>query len=164
MADSLKQMKKVQCFCESYDCNGKLVADRVMKRHVKKDYEKKKEKRMVNDGKGPNLASIVPFYPRLYETHWTANTRLYKDSKHSVLEYIYLELKNFVSHPSHTKAAVTTNLETVSTLLPQPNNGFNTFNEARDAIKEFLLPIEKYDVCPNDCTLFTGINKDKKVT
>ena len=58
-------------------------------------------------------------------------TRLYKDYKHSVLEveYIYLELRNFVSHPSHTKAAVTTNLETVSTLLPQPNNGFNTLDE-----------------------------------
>ena len=47
------------------------------------------------------------FDPNLYESHWSAKTKLYNGSNISMLDHIYLELRKFVSHPNHSKAAVT---------------------------------------------------------
>ena len=155
-----EQMTK--CFCKSYMCNGRLITIRAMKRHVAKDYSDKKQQEMTAE-ENKNIAPMCLYYPTLYDQHWTSTTPLYEGSPISVLDHIYMEFNNFVSHPSHTKCAVSTTFETNSRILPQPNKCCKSFDEARAAISDFLLPIVKYDVCPNDCIIFTGENKDKKV-
>ena len=52
----MKNENKVQCFCNSYKCTGKMVASRVMKRHVQKDYKKEQVRSSV---KSKNLASAT---------------------------------------------------------------------------------------------------------
>ena len=153
---------KVKCYCKSYKCGGRLITTRAMKAHVSKDYINKEEQEIFQE-KDKNIASQCPYYPALYDNHWTSSTPLYEGSQVSVLEHIYMEFNNFVSHPSHTKCAVTTTFETMGRILPQPNKCCNSFEDARKAISEFLLPIVQYDVCRNDCVIFTGKNKDKKV-
>ena len=158
---SVKNEARVKCYCESNNCNGKNVTVRTMKRHVRSDFVKRKAaKESMNS---QNISAKCTYYPPLYDSHWTAQTKLYEGSDHSVLDYVYMEIRNFVSHPSHTKEAVSTNFETNRKILPQPNHACDSFADARTTITDFLLLIVKYDVCPNDCVIFTGEHEDKQV-
>ena len=108
--------------------------------------------------------TFSPYFPYLYETHWSSMTKLYDGAPISVLEYIYLEFRKFVAHPFHTKSAVTENFLTDKKYkLPQPNAVMTSFDNARSAIKDFLLPLKVYDDCRNDCVIFTGTLFNEKV-
>ena len=64
-------------------------------------------------------------------------------------------MRKFLSHPCHTKVSVTENFRCDKLYkLPKPNNACGSYEEAKNIIKEFLIPLQKYDVCPKDCVIF----------
>ncbi|XP_062595076.1 uncharacterized protein LOC134256449 [Saccostrea cucullata] len=53
-----------------------------------------------------------------------------------------------------SKTAVSDSLQCEKSSLPQPNCLPATFKEARAFVAPFLMPLEKHDVCINDCVIF----------
>ena len=93
--------------------------------------------------------------PSLYKEHH-AEIPLCVGAPITVLDYVFLEMRKFVSHPCHTKVSVTENFRCDKLYkLPKPNNACGSYEEAKNIIKEFLVPLKKYDVCPKDCVIFT---------
>ena len=94
--------------------------------------------------------------PISYETNELALINLYAGSKISVLDFIFIEFRKFVSHPSYAKRSVTENFRSdVEFKLPKPNLCPASFEYAKGFVKDFLVPIRTYyDVCQNDCVVF----------
>ena len=71
------------------------------------------------------------------------------------MEYIFLEYRKFVTHPFYAKATVSEAFRTDSNFkLPQPNMCPRHFSDAKNTIKEFLVPMQTFYVCPRDCVVF----------
>ena len=95
------------------------------------------------------------FDPNMYVQHETAKTPLYKDADITLLDYIFVEFRKFVSHPSYAKATVSEDFRTDSLFkLPKPNNCPRDFDHAKGLIKDFLIPLQTYHVFKNDCMIF----------
>uniref|UniRef100_A0A7M5XIY5 DUF4218 domain-containing protein n=2 Tax=Clytia hemisphaerica TaxID=252671 RepID=A0A7M5XIY5_9CNID len=72
-------------------------------------------------------------------------------------------MRILVSHPYSTKAQLDETFRTDNSLmLPEENQMPKTYDEARRLIQPFLLPLEKYDCCIDDCMLFRGKNANAK--
>lgn len=151
------------CKCSFYKCRGRLVSRKTLYNHSKKDLEVinlNNRESIATTMKSPSL-SRCSFPESAYKTHHAATTQLYEKSSLSLLDYIFLEMRKFVSHPSFSKETVSENLRTDGEFkLPKPNMCPKTFYAARDVIKDFLIPLETYHVCPNDCVVFRGDLKD----
>ena len=116
----------------------------------------------------PPLPSTTQLYgcsfnPELYETHPMAAKNLYDGSSISVLDYIFLEFRKFVSHPHYAKKSVTENFKSDKDFkLPKPSFGPETFEAAKRMVGDFLVPLETYHVCPKDCMIFRGELANKR--
>ena len=84
----------------------------------------------------------------------SAKVPLFENSDVAVLEALASYFMWFTEHPSTSKRALSDLLRLNKRLLPQPNNLPGSYDEAFNFIKPFLLPIEIYHVCPNDCVIF----------
>ena len=156
-----------RCLCSSYGCSsagGKFLRPRQIAEHVKADKALIRALDTYDESKH-NIALDCVFYPALYENHPSATVPLYKGASISKLDHIFIEFRKFVSHPSSSKVAVTESLRSDKYLkLPKPNESCETFTEAKNNIKEFLVPLTTYHVCVNDCVIFTGEYADHKVS
>ena len=131
---------------------------RTITRHMNEDHKVIKAKRThaIAGITSPRLSGCN-FDPDLYDSHPAAKTSLYKNSEISVLDYIFVEFRKFVSHPGYAKTTVSETFRTDSLLkLPKPNHCPKDFSSGKHLIKDFLVPIITYHVCSNDCVIFTG--------
>ena len=70
-------------------------------------------------------------------------------------------MRKFVSHLCHTKLSVSENFRYDDFYkLPKRNNACGWYEEAKIIIKEFLIPLQKYDVCPKDSVVFRGERRE----
>lgn len=53
-----------------------------------------------------------------------------------------------------SKTALSDSLKCEKSSLPQPNHLPSSYKEARTLIAPLLMPLQKYDVCINDCVIF----------
>ena len=83
-----------------------------------------------------------------------ANLPLFEDSELTVLQALAGYFQWFTEHPSTSKSALSDLLRLQQRLLPQPNNLPQSYDEAYNFVKPFLLPFETYHVCSNDCVVF----------
>ena len=83
-----------------------------------------------------------------------AKITLFENSDVTVLQALASYFMWFTEHPSTSKTALSDLLRLKKRLLPQPNNFPGSYDEAYSFVKPFLLPIETYHVCPNDCIIF----------
>ena len=66
--------------------------------------------------------------------------QLYGGGPITVLDYVFLEMRKFVSHPCHAKVSVTKYFRCDKPYqLPKPNNACGSYEEAKNIIKEFLI-------------------------
>ena len=139
--------------CKSHHCEGFHRSKNTLTQHAKEDFMmlKQQQIRTANNIK----LSGCSFDPSLYNDHKLAKTALYVGSNISVLDYIFLEFRKFVSHPLSSKEAVSENFR-IDTLfkLPKPNFCPKNYQDAKSQIREFLVPLQTYHACPNDCILF----------
>ena len=113
------------CWCKYRKCSGTYRSKNTLRAHTNADFEAEKENRRLDDAiyDSPKLPSTCLFNPNLYVQHPAAQKELYKGSKLSQLDYIFVEFRKFVSHPTYSKRTVTENFRTDSKFkLPQPNN------------------------------------------
>lgn len=130
----------VQCFCNTRGCGGDKKCKRVFRRHQVEDQENS----CTEFNKNFRSKRDLKFDETLYETHWAATTKIYEGSPTSVLQAVFGRLKTFVCHPYMSKEAMSDILSTSS------------FAAAKELIKPFLVSLEKYHVCINDCMVFNS--------
>ena len=133
-----------------------LRSKRTIASHSKEDYVliKSKQEKIYSSSQRLHGCS---YNPSLYETHVASKTPLYSNAEISILDYIFIEFRKFVSHPSYAKTTVSETFRTDGLFkLPKPNNCPKDFTTAKLAIKDFLVPLITYHVCPKDCVIFTG--------
>lgn len=53
-----------------------------------------------------------------------------------------------------SKTALSDSLMCEKSSLPQPNHLPSSYKEARTLVAPLLMPLQKYDVCINDCVIF----------
>ena len=89
--------------------------------------------------------------------HWAANELLYDATTLTVLDHIYLEMRKFVTHPSYSKETVSENFRCDALFkLPKPNKCRTSYENEKQVIKDFLVPLQTSHVCPKDCVIFCG--------
>lgn len=144
----------VPCWCLSHNCKGVLRNRKTVSKHSNEDLKKKIARYDTCYISTPKLSNSY-FKPDQYEEHFAMKIPLYNNAKISLLEYIFVEMRKFVSHPHYSKNTVTETFRTDKEFkLPRPNQCPNDFNSAKTVIKEFLIPLKKFDVCPNDCMIY----------
>ena len=80
---------------------------------------------------------------------------LFSASNLSVLKAMAMLFAWFSSFPGISKEAFSKLLYLLSNfLLPTPNQLPSNYQKAHAIIKEYLVPVEVYDCCVNDCVLF----------
>ena len=157
-------MSKLPCKCVSHRCRGVPRSRKTVEKHAHEDAALALTNIGPRPSTGENIGYSCPFYPALYDYHPAATTPLYENSSISKLDHIYIEFRKFVSHPSHTKEAVTESFKCDKLLkLPKPNESCGSFEEARSVIEDFLVPLQKYHCCPNDCVIYRGSIQAAKV-
>ena len=113
----------------------------------------------LEEGSGVQLLNC-PYFPSLFEEHH-ARIPLYGGAPITVLDYVFLDVRKFASHPCYTKVCVTENFRCDKLYkLPKPNNACGLYEETKSIIKEFLIRLQKYNVCPKDCVIFRGELKE----
>ena len=152
---SIVMAPKMRCECKSFGCGasgGKMQSSRTAHRHIKEDNFLLCKRHI------PNYKPVSDFdkYMDLgvYQTHWSVSHRLNK--KLSILEYIFEIMREFVSTPNASKKTVTNHLsalkykvlETVNEKLP------DSFEAALKILEQFLIPLNTFNVCPNDCIIY----------
>ena len=146
-----KEKKGIPCRCSSHKCKGTLLSKNTITKHAKEDIclMKQTSKSLL-----PRLDGCS-YNPISYETNELALLNLYAGSEISVLDYIFIEFRKFVSHPSYAKRSVTENFRSDKEFkLPKPDLCPSSFDNAKGLVKDFLVPIQTYDVCQNDCVVF----------
>ena len=140
-----------------------MVSRDTLRKHADLDYQRLHSMHQAREEcalETPRLQT--PALPEsAYKTSAVFKTPLYDGARITVGEYIFLEFRKFVSHPSFAKRTVSDNFRDDRDFkLPKPNYGPSSFATAKSMIKEFLVPLETYHVCPNDCIIFRGNYKD----
>ena len=158
VTDALNQIVLAgPCFCRMYKCKRFYQHRATLARHAKRDFEEGTKE--LEEGSGVQLLNY-PYFPSLCEEH-RAKIPLYGGAPITVLHYVFLEMIKFVSHPCHIKVSVTEDFHCDKLYkLPKPNNACGSYEEAKNIIKEFLIPLQRYDVCPKDCIIFKGELKE----
>ena len=86
---------------------------------------------------------------------------MYEGAPIKVLDYVFLEMRKFLSHPCHTKVSVTENFHCVKLYkLPKQDNAYGSYEEAKNLIKKSIIPLRKYVVYSKDCIIFQGELKE----
>ena len=136
------------CFYCTYKCKGFYQHTATLARHAKKYFEERTKE--LEEGSGVQLLDC-PYISSLYEERH-AEIPLHEGTPITVLDYVFLQMRKFVAHPCHTKVSVTENFRCEKlSKLPKPSNASGSYEEAKNVIKEFLTPLQKYDACPKDC-------------
>eukprot|EP00111_Clytia_hemisphaerica_P011821 TCONS_00034748-protein len=159
MAENNKSGFK-QCFCKTFGCAGKLVSTKTVRRHMEKDYATLKSDRL-DTLRNHEYRRTVHFNEDLYTESDVAKTKLYPGSELTVLEAIFLKIRTFVGHTSSKAELSEIFRNDHQHVLPKPNNMPSSYEEAYKLIEPFLLPLETYDVCVDDCMLFRGEHSEK---
>ena len=95
------------------------------------------------------------FKPDLYRNHWAANEKISRECRLTVLEAVFEVMRDFVFSPNMSKGCVSRRLNSLkSKFLFQDNNLPSDFEQAMKIIEPFLIPMHKFNVCPNDCIIF----------
>ena len=124
------------CFCRTFKCKGFYQHKATLARHAKKSFEEGTKE--LEEGRGVQLLNC-PYFPSLYKEHH-AKIPLYGGGPITVLDYVFLEMRKFVSHPCHAKVSVTKYFRCDKLYqLPKPNNACGSYEEAKNIIKEFLI-------------------------
>lgn len=79
---------------------------------------------------------------------------LFEGSRTSVLEAVTKHLYVFSVNHGMSKTALSDSLMCEKSSLPQPNHLPSSYKEARTLVAPLLMPLQKYDVCINDCVIF----------
>lgn len=79
---------------------------------------------------------------------------LFDGSQTSVLQAVSKHLYIFSTNHGMSKSALNDSLQCEKTSLPQPNLLPGSYQEAKAYIAPFLMPLEKYEACVNDCLLY----------
>ena len=127
---------------------------RTTSKHCKEDFDAIKVQLSSYEENSLRLFRCT-IIPTLYEENLSANIPLYEDSPISLLEYIFLEYCKFVIHPFYAKSTVSETFRTDSNFkLPKPNLCPQDFSQVKKIIKDFLVPLQTFNVCPKDCIVF----------
>ena len=92
-------------------------------------------------------------------TSGAATLPLFERSPHSVLQSLVKYFTWFCEHPGISKEALSSALAMQHQLLPPNNNLPNSYETALRIIEPYLVKPVVYDVCINDCVVFTGQHK-----
>lgn len=85
-----------------------------------------------------------------------AATALFDGSSSSVLQTLVKYFHWFCDHPGISKAALSSVLALQQNILPPGNKLHTSYETALAAIEPYLVKAAVYDVCQNDCVVFTG--------
>lgn len=135
--------------CSCSKCNGKVVNIKTMTLHMKKILA---EQRL--DTQHQPSQSVKWVKDDQPEKNLALNQPLHKGSDRTVKDAIADTLFLFSSNNGMSKTAVSQILQQDKRLLPQPNNLPSTFIEAVNIIEPFLIPIQRFKCCINDCKIF----------
>lgn len=132
-----------QKFCLCAQCHGKWVSVATFHRH-KKEHLK---------------FFTIPAVPRFpFKEDVSKDPRysqpLFSGSQTTVLDAVTKHMYIFSMNHGMSKSAVTDSLACEKSSLPQPNLLPKSFREARSFVSPFLMPLEKFDACLNDCILY----------
>ena len=90
-----------------------------------------------------------------YSTIPEANTLMYPNARITILEGVYEILRDFVFTPDASKMSTSARFKQLKEkFLPENNMMPASFDQALQLITSFLMPLEKFHVCPNDCVIF----------
>ena len=85
---------------------------------------------------------------------------LFEGSPHTLLQSLVKYFTWFCEHPGISKEALSSMLNIQHSMLPPNNNMLSSYEAALKIIQPYLIKSQVYDVCPNDCVIFTGNYKD----
>lgn len=144
-----------ECFCRSNNCGGKLVSIKTRNRHSDQDYQTLKKESQQNKPDYIVYDRRINFDEDLYKTSEVATTKLFPGSRITVLEALFAKFRTFCAHPFSTKTELDELFRADNMFnLPESNHMPSSYREARKLIEPFLFPLERYDVCVNDCIVF----------
>ena len=122
--DSHPVKMSARCKCMTYKCGGLMVSRDTLRKHADLDYQRLHSMHRAREEcalETPRLQT--PALPEsAYKTSAVFKTPLYDGARITVGEYIFLEFRKFVSHPSFAKRTVSDNfrddrLQTTKTKL-----------------------------------------------
>ncbi|CAC5376586.1 unnamed protein product [Mytilus coruscus] len=142
--DNLKR----QCTCSK--CKGKFVNIKTFRAHSKKIHNTHAE---ISDTYSEQPA-IVRESKEFVEKTLILNQPLHEGTTRTVKDAIAEHLFIFSSNNGMSKTALSQYLHHEKCVLPQPNNLPSTYSEAVTIIQPYLMPIEKFKCCINDCKIF----------
>lgn len=85
-----------------------------------------------------------------------AAAALFDGSSSSVLQTLVKYFHWFCDHPGISKVALSSVLALQQSILPPENKLPTSYEAALAAIEPYLVKTTVYDVCQNDCVVFTG--------
>ncbi|XP_076084502.1 uncharacterized protein LOC143055256 [Mytilus galloprovincialis] len=144
LMDNLKR----QCTCSK--CNGKFVNIKTFRAHSKKIHNTHAE---ISDTHREQ-PEIVRESKELLKKTLILNQSLHEGTNRTVKDAIAEHLFIFSSNNGMSKTALSQYLYHEKCVLPQPNNLPSTYCEAVTIIQPYLMPIEKFKCCTNDCKIF----------
>ena len=147
--DSLKR----QCSC--FKCNGKVVNIKTWQVHAQMIHSSIAE-RSSNKSEDP---TCVKWFQDQSSKNITLNQPLHEGSRKTVRDAIAENLFIFSSNNGMSKTALSQCLQREKCALPQPNNLPSTFSEAVNMIEPFLIPVQRFKCCINDCKIFPILDK-----
>ena len=128
-----------------------MVSGKTANRHASQDYLILKAERFSDV---QEYERRITFDEELY-TNEASTTFLYTGSRISILAAVFAKFRTFCSHPFSTKEELGELFRADHLFnLPKNNNMPESYKEARKLIENFFVPLERYDVCVNDCMIF----------
>ena len=120
------------CFCRMYKCKGFYQHGATLARRAGKDLDE--ETKELEERSGVQLLNCHNSLS-LYGVHHT-KIPLYEGAPITVLDYVFLEMGKFISHPCHTKLSVPKNFRSGKLYrLLNSSNACGLYEEAKNIIK-----------------------------
>lgn len=84
-----------------------------------------------------------------------ASVAAFEGSPLSVLEWVYVQIRAY-STGHYTIPMMDEQIRLAKAASPKDNNLPNSFADALAIVDEFLVELQEYSACENDCLIFRG--------
>ncbi len=134
------------CYCRSYGCNGREISRFMFQRHSEQDCLLPP---VLENNDMPRKSNLLQMADRkLYDGANEDQTLLRSLAKH---------VMTYIGNHGFTQKAMDEIFKTHKYDLPSGNCFPSNWKEAKALLKDTLVPLKKYDCCPNDCIIYRKV-------
>ena len=130
-------------YCSVFGCGGKQLNYRTWKKHLALDLDNLKSEDATRSpshlGRDGSRIGDEPLFPGSTET---------------VFKAVCGHMMQFVANHGMTKLAVSQSLLQHHRALPTENKLPTSYAEAMKLLEPYLVPLQRYEVCPSDCLIY----------